>query len=59
MPALAAASGYTSVAALTDSGGHSALVATQALTVVPVCPKQSNSLPGTTARAPPPLCDGM
>ena len=58
-PALLAASGYISIAAFTDAPVQPALVGTHAVTVVPVCPKQSSSLPGTTTRDPQPLCDGM
>ena len=58
-PAFFAASGYISIAASTDAPVQPALVGTHAVTVVPVWPKQSSSLPGTTSRDPQPLCDGM
>src|SRR5688500_55830 len=59
VPAVLANSGYISVAASTDVDGQPPLVGTHAATVLPVWPKQSSSLPGTSARLPPPLCDGM
>ena len=47
------------MAALTDAAVQPAVVGTQAVTVVPVWPKQSSSVPGTTTRELPPLCEGM
>src|SRR5687768_18576462 len=58
-PAALANSGYISDAASTDVEGQPPLVGTHAATILPVCPKQSSSLPGTSVRCPPPLCDGI